>query len=240
MSPAEKPRVDRFEGRDVVVTGGTGALGHGVVAALLAEGASVHIPNVDPRLSASFELAGHERVRIVEGVDLMDEAQVAAFYAGVPRVYASIHLVGGFRMAPLAEVSAADFKKMLDLNALTVFLCTKAAVIAMRQQQTRGRIVNVAARPALTPVGGMLAYSASKAAVVSLTQSLADELKPDGILVNAIAPSTMDTPDNRKSMPKADYDRWPKVDEVARAILFLASPENALTTGLVMPVYGRA
>lgn len=233
----------RFSGLEVVVTGGTGGLGRGVVAALLDEGATCWIPNVDRRLSDGFELAGHARVHLVEGVDLLDEAQVEAFYAPIGRLYASIHLVGGFTMAPLAKTSAADFRRMLDLNALTAFLCTRAAVGRMREAgpgRTEGRIVNVAARPALMPVGGMVAYAASKAAVVSLTQSAAEELKGESIWVNAIAPSIMDTPDNRKAMPRADFARWPKVAEVARAIAFLASPDNALTTGLVMPVYGNA
>jgi len=229
----------RFSGLEVVVTGGTGGLGRGVVAALIDEGATCWIPNLDQRLSDGFELAGHERVRLIEGVDILDEAQVDAFYARPASLFASIHLVGGFTMAPLAQTSAADFRRMLDLNALTAFLCTRAAVSRMREAG-EGRIVNVAARPALTPVGGMLAYSASKAAVVSLTQSAAEELRAESIWVNAIAPSIMDTPDNRKAMPRADFSRWPKVADVARAIAFLASPENALTTGLVMPVYGNA
>jgi len=230
----------RFEGLDVVITGGTGGLGRGVVAALVAEGATCWIPNVDPRMSADFELKSHARVHVVEGVDLLDEAAVSAFYGQVGRLYASIHLVGGFRMAPIAETTAVDFKKMFDLNALSAFLCSKAAVAAIRGGAGKGRIVNVAARPALTPSAGMLAYAVSKAAVVSLTQSLAEELKPEGIWVNAIAPSIMDTPDNRRAMPKADFDRWPKVDDIARAVVYLASPDNALTSGLVMPVYGNA
>ncbi len=226
-----------FEGLEIVVTGGTGGLGRGVVAALLEEGATCWIPNVDARLSADFEHKDHARVHLVEGVDMLDEAQVTAFYGQVGRVYASIHLVGGFRMAPLAETSVADFEKMFRLNAVTALLCSKAAVARM---EGGGRIVNVAARPALTPSSGMLAYAVSKAAVVSLTTSLAEELKPRGIWVNAVAPSIMDTPDNRKAMPKADHAKWPKVEEVARAINYLASPANALTTGLVMPVYGYA
>jgi len=230
----------RFEGLDVVITGGTGGLGRGVVAALVAEGATCWIPNVDPRMSADFELKSHARVHVVEGVDLLDEAAVSSFYGQVGRLYASIHLVGGFRMAPIAETTAVDFKKMFDLNALSAFLCSKAAVAAIRGGAGKGRIVNVAARPALTPSAGMLAYAVSKAAVVSLTQSLAEELKPEGIWVNAIAPSIMDTPDNRRAMPKADFDRWPKVDDIARAVVYLASPDNALTSGLVMPVYGNA
>jgi NAD(P)-dependent dehydrogenase (short-subunit alcohol dehydrogenase family) len=105
-----------------------------------------------------------------------------------------------------------------------------------------GRIVNVAARPALEwrHGAGMTAYAASKVAVAALTVGLAEEVVKDGILVNAVAPSTMDTPANRKSMPKAKHDDWPKVEEVAETILFLASPENRVMRGAVATVYGKA
>lgn len=230
-----------FDGRDVVVTGGTGALGRAVVARLLEGGAVCHVPAWSPEEVARFDLAGHARVRVTEGVDLTDEGSVSSFYAALPRLWGSIHVVGGFAMAPLLETGAADFRRMFELNAVTAFLSCREAVRAIRRGDGGGgRIVNVAARPALTPTGGMIAYSTSKAAVVAITQSLADELKDEHILVNAIAPSVMDTPGNRRAMPDADFGQWPKVDEVARAVSYLASPANALTTGLVMPVYGRA
>lgn len=87
---------------------------------------------------------------------------------------------------------------------------------------------------------GMTAYTASKAGVVALTEALAQEVADQGILVNAVAPSIMDTPQNRQAMPKANHDAWPKVEEVAATILFLASPENRVTRGAVVPVYGRS
>lgn len=230
-----------FRDKSVVVTGGTGALGRGVISVLLEQGAErVIVPNIDAALLASFDLKDDPRVHVVDGVNGLDEAQVAALYEAQPSLWASIHLVGGFAMAPLADTTAASFEKMWRLNAMTAFLSSREAVKSMRRGQVGGRIVNVAARPALTPTGGMNAYATSKAAVVSLTQSLAEELKPEGIWVNAVAPSIMDTPDNRKAMPKADHAKWPKVEEVARAIVFLASPDNALTTGTIMPVYGYA
>ena len=105
-----------------------------------------------------------------------------------------------------------------------------------------GRIVNVAARPALEPRlgAGMIAYTASKAAVAALTQALGEEVAKDGILVNAVVPSTMDTPANRSAMPKADFSAWPKVEEVAATIVFLASPENKVTRSALVPVYGKS
>jgi NAD(P)-dependent dehydrogenase (short-subunit alcohol dehydrogenase family) len=113
--------------------------------------------------------------------------------------------------------------------------------MAMAAHSAGGRIVNVAARPALEWRGGagLTAYAASKAAVAALTVALAEEVVKDNILVNAVAPSILDTPANRKAMPKADYALWPKVEDVAQTILFLASPANTVTRGAVVPVYGR-
>ena len=229
-----------FAGRAVVVTGGTGALGRAVVERLLAAGARVWIPNFDTRLSAEVSFAKDPRVTIVENVNLTDEVQVVAFYAGLPPLWASIHLTGGFAMTPALETSAAEFRRMFELNATTCFLTCREAARNMREAGHGGRLVNVTARAACVPAAGMAAYSVAKVAVIGVTESLAEEFRASGILVNAVAPSLMDTPDNRRAMPSADFTRWPKVDEVARAIAFLASADNTLTTGLVMPVYGNA
>jgi NAD(P)-dependent dehydrogenase (short-subunit alcohol dehydrogenase family) len=180
-------------------------------------------------------------VRLVGGTDLADEAAVARLYAGVPRLWASIHIAGGFAMAPLVATDKKMLMAQLEMNLASCFLCCRAAVAAMKASGG-GRIVNVVARQALEPRtgAGMTAYTASKAAVAALTQALAQEVAGDGILVNAIAPSIMDTAQNRKDMPKADVTLWPKVEEVAATILFLASPENRVTRGAVVPVYGRS
>ena len=129
----------------------------------------------------------------------------------------------------------------IDSNLVSCFLCCRAAVKAM-QARTGGRIVNVAARPALEPRSGagMTAYTIAKNGVATLTIALAEEVAKDGILVNAVAPSIMDTLSNRKAMPKADFDKWPKVEEVAATILFLASPDNKVTRGAIVPVYGKS
>ena len=110
----------------------------------------------------------------------------------------------------------------------------------MRSSGSEGRIVNVAARPALEPAGGMLAYTTSKAAVASITECLAKEVIQEGILVNAVVPSIMDTPANRAGMPDADFSSWPSVKFVADTIVGLASPSNQLTSGALVPVYGKA
>lgn len=143
-------------------------------------------------------------------------------------------------MSPIAETSGQEFERLFRLNATTAFLCCREAVRAMRRSgRSGGRIVNVGARPAVRPVGGMIAYSVSKSAVTALTESLAEEVKGEGILVNAVLPSIMDTPANRGAMPAADHASWPKASDVAEAIAFLASRENALTSGALVPVFGR-
>jgi len=224
----------------VVITGGTGGLGAGVVATFLARGADVHLPIFEPELPAHLPWRGDARVH-AQRVSLDDEAQVSAFYGALPDLWASVHLVGGFAMAPIAQTSLADFDKQWRLNAVTCFLACREAVKAIRRGKTGGgRIVNVAARPVLVPVANMAAYAASKAAVASLTQSLAAELLAEDILVNAVMPSIIDTPANRASMPKADHASWPTPAQLADTIVFLASDQNALTTGTLVPVYGRA
>lgn len=226
--------------KNIVVTGGTGALGTAVVELLLSRGATVHLPIVEGELPAHLPWRTDARVKAAPKVSLDDEAHVAAFYSSVPDLWASIHLVGGFAMAKVAETSLADFEKQWRLNTVTCFLGCREAVKAMRKTGKGGRIVNVAARPVVSPTPGMIAYVASKAGVASLAQSLAPELLAENILINAVLPSTIDTPANRKSMPKADHDSWPKPAQIAETIAFLASPANALTTGTLVPVFGRA
>ena len=227
-----------FKGKTVVVTGGTGALGRAAVERFLNDGAAPVVTYRSDRERNEASFGGKARAR---RVDLADEASVRDLYAGLENVWASVHLAGAFAMAPVADTSAADFEKMFRVNAMTCFLCCREAVRKIRATSgsAGGRIVNVAARPAVVPIGGMIAYSASKAAVASITQSLAEEVKPEGILVNAVLPSLMDTPANRAAMPKADFASWPKVEQVAETIAFLASPANALTSGALVPVYGR-
>jgi NAD(P)-dependent dehydrogenase (short-subunit alcohol dehydrogenase family) len=229
-----------YRDRHVIVTGGTGALGAAVVGALVEAGATCHVPYVVAAEADRFALRQHERVKLVAMSDLGDEADVARLFGGVDQLWASIHLVGGFAMAQVAQTTKAELMKQLEMNLVTAFLCSRGAVNAMSGRG--GRIVNVAARPALEPRSGagMAAYTASKAAVVALTIALAEEVAKLGILVNAVAPSTMDTPANRAAMPKADHAAWPKVEEVAATILFLASPQNAVTRGAIVPVYGRS
>jgi NAD(P)-dependent dehydrogenase (short-subunit alcohol dehydrogenase family) len=234
-----------FRDRHIVVSGGAGALGTAVVEVLAAAGAICHVPCLHEAEKQSCRLQESKNVRLAVAGNLADEAVVARFYQGIAPLWASIHIAGGFAMAPMRDTTAALLRQQLDMNFVSCALCCRAAVNAMSSNAAAGgggRIVNVTARPGLEwrSGAGMVAYTASKAAVAALTAALAEEVVKDGILVNAVAPSIMDTAANRAAMPKADYALWPKVEEVAATIVFLASPENRVTRGAIVSVYGKS
>jgi NAD(P)-dependent dehydrogenase (short-subunit alcohol dehydrogenase family) len=228
--------------RHVVVTGGTGALGTAVVTALIGLDAICHVPYLHEAEAQRFPYRENRNVMLVALGDLANEAAVEKFYGAISPLWASIHIAGGFAFAPIEKSDKALLMGQLESNLVSAYLCSRAAVAAFRKSGHGGRIVNIAARPALEPRTGanMTAYAASKAGLAALTQALAEEVAKDGILVNAVAPSVMDTPANRKAMPNADHAAWPKVEEVAATIVFLASPENAVTRGAIVPVYGKS
>ncbi|MGA2313787.1 MAG: SDR family NAD(P)-dependent oxidoreductase [Xanthobacteraceae bacterium] len=232
-----------FRDRHLVITGGAGALGTAVVTALVETGAICHVPCFDDAEAQRFRLRDHKHVVLSVTGSLADETAVTRLYQGIAPLWASVHLAGGFAAARLAETGVATLQQQIEMNLVSCLLCCRAAVNAMTANAAGGgRIVNVAARAALEwrTGAGMAAYTASKAAVAALTVALAEEVAKDGILVNAVAPSIVDTPANRAAMPKADYSLWPKVEEIAATILFLASPENRITRGAVVPVYGKS
>ena len=236
-----------FAGRHVVVTGGTGELGSAVVEILVEAGAVCHVPAHGRPASARLIGLPDDRVHLTPGVDLSDEGSVIAFYERVPSLWASVHCAGGFTMSPLAETPLSEFSRMMSINGLSCFLCSREAVRRIRDAKRtggsgEGRIVNVAALSAVEPSrgAGRIAYAASKAVVAALTQGLAEEVAKEGIWVNAVAPSILDTPANRRSMPGADFALWPRIEEVAATIVFLASPQNRSTRGAVAPVFGRS
>ena len=227
----------QFANQTVIVTGGTGALGSAVVGILLAAGARCRVPYI---VDAEAEAFPHkDRVTLVGECDLTAEADVARLYDGVTDLWASIHIAGGFAMGSVADTDRAGMMHMLNMNFVSCYLCCRAAVRGFGTGG--GRIVNVAARPALEPRlgAGMAPYAASKAAVAAFTQALAAEVAARNVLVNAIAPSIIDTPANRAAMPKADHGAWPRPEDIAATIAFLASTDNRVTTGAVVPVPGR-
>ncbi len=229
-----------LQGRHIVVTGGAGALGTAVVAALSEAGALCHVACFDEAEAARFRPRAPKGVSIAVTGSLAEEAAVARLYSGVEPLWASIHIAGGFAAGALRETGIDVIRQQIDMNLMSSMLCCRAAVNAMSGKG--GRIVNVSARAGLEwrSGAGMVAYTVSKAAVAALTAALAEEVAKDGILVNAVAPSIMDTAANRHAMPKADYALWPKVEEVAATIAFLVSPENRVTRGAIVSVYGKS
>ncbi len=176
--------------------------------------------------------------------DVGDEGQIATFVNDVTGKFGKldilVNLVGGFWGGKsIADTSAAEWQAMFDLNLKPTFLCCRVAVPAMKKS-SYGRIVSVSSRSGLTGAGDYAAYAIAKGAIATFTASLAEECLPDNIIVNAIAPSTIDTEANRAAMPKAKHENWVKPEDIARTVGFLCSENNQATSGAVIPVYGRA
>ena len=236
----------RFADTVALVAGGTGALGRAVSLAFLSEGASVVVTSrrgaeVDA-LRSEAGLAGNRLSG--EAVDVTDEAAVAKLVAairprgGPGRLDVLVNCVGGYAGgAKIWEADAKSLDDMLALNLRSGWVLARAVAPAMLSAG-RGAIVNVASRAALVHGAGEGAYAASKAAALALFDSLAADLKGTGVRVNSVLPSLIDTEANRKAMPKSDFSKWPKPEEIARVILFLCGDDAKLVHGAAIPVYG--
>lgn len=224
--------------RTVLVTGGTGFLGQAVVDRFLDEGARVVVPWVSEaeadRMGARY--GGEPRLVLLEA-SVTDPEGVAGMVEAVRStgtLQAAVLLVGGFAMAPVEETDPSTWDRMVALNATSVFQVARG-IVPLLAARGGGRIVTVAAEPALDRgARGMGAYAATKAAVVSLTQTLAREGGPRGITANAVAPRIIDTPANRSAMPDADTSTWLAPDEIARVVSFLAGPDGGIVSGSVL------
>ena len=232
--------------RFVVVTGGTGVLGTAVTAAFLKKGYQVAVPYIHEREIERFEKQlGDLKAKVtLIRANVIVEAEVKDLFQTVLDEFGQIdilaNIVGGFIGGiPVSEMDEEKWDFMMDMNLKSVFLCCKAALRHMTAQQY-GKIVNVSARAGLSGIGGLGAYCASKSGVRTLTESIAEEVKDLGVNVNAIMPSIIDTPGNRKAMPDADPDSWVPPGEIAKVILFLSSDDAAIINGAAIPVYGRA
>jgi len=232
--------------RIVLVAGGTGGLGRAVSLAFLQQGATVIVTYRDENELAELRvLAGSSSDRLsASATDVTDELAVQKL---VDRILAEqshldvlVNTVGGYVGGPkLWELDSKTLDRMFSLNLRSGFALAKSAVRPMLKQKS-GSIVNVAAKAAFDHAAGASAYAASKAAAVALMDSLAAEVRGTGVRVNSILPSIIDTPINRKAMPNAPFDLWPKPEEIARVILFLASEEGRVIHGAAIPVYGNS
>jgi NAD(P)-dependent dehydrogenase (short-subunit alcohol dehydrogenase family) len=221
----------------VVVTGGVGVLGRAVAEALLAVGAYVAVLD---REQADM-IAARDRLLVRGSVDLTNFAAVKQSMEAVATRFGKIdglaNIAGGFRWQTLGDGDPAGWSEMFQINLLTAATATKAALPYLRA--TQGAIVNIGSAPAKKAGAGMGAYAASKAGVLRLTESLAEEEKNAGVRVNAVLPTIIDTPRNRADMPKADFSRWVKPEEIAKAILFLLSDDATAITGAELLIAGR-
>ncbi|QIZ71480.1 3-oxoacyl-ACP reductase FabG [Oxynema aestuarii] len=226
--------------QQVLLTGGTGGLGLGVTPELLARGAKLTLPYRQPaevdRLKRILPAAEFTKIRFIRA-DLTDEATVAQLVNDMGRVDAAIHLVGGFSMGKTHEYAFDAWKADFDLNLHTTFLVCKHALATMLQTGY-GRIVTVGSRGAVRPGAQLAAYCASKAAVVALTQSIAEETKDTNITANCVLPSVIDTPANREAMGAENARNWVKPESLAQTIAFLASEAAGDLRGAAIPVYG--
>lgn len=234
----------RFEGKVALVAGGTGALGRAVSLAFLEEGAKVVVTyRKKEELDGLLQAAGLSSARL-EGhaVDVTEEAAVRQLVEKILAKHGQldslVNTVGGYAGGvKLWEMETKVFEQMLALNLRSSYALSRAVVRAMLKQG-RGAIVNVASKAALDHAAGAAAYAASKAAAVAMLDSLAADVKGSGVRVNSILPSIIDTEANRKAMPKADFSKWPKPEQIARVILFLCSEDASVIHGAAIPVYG--
>lgn len=235
-----------FSGQVVIVTGAAGNLGQAVGRAFLSAGATLVLTDHgDDRLGRIFtDIAGSPEHFLADSVDATDtdavEAMVEETIVRFGRVDVLVNAVGGYRGGTAVhETSLETWDLMLNLNARSVFIASRAVIPHMLQRGS-GKIVSVAAQSGLKGGKKNAAYSASKSAVIRLTESMAAELKGSGIAANCILPSIIDTAQNRQAMPRADHRYWVKPEALADVILFLASDAAREVHGAAVPVYGKS
>jgi NAD(P)-dependent dehydrogenase (short-subunit alcohol dehydrogenase family) len=235
-----------FTGKVVLVAGGTGGLGRSVALAFLSEGATVVVTYRNGQGFAALKNTAGAHASMLEGsqTDVTDESAVRALLGSITAKHRRVDIVvntigayaGGIK---LWELDPKIFERMLDLNLRSGFVLARLAVPAMLKQGS-GVVINIAAKAAFDHAAGAAAYATSKAAAVALMDCLAADLKGTGVRVNTILPSIIDTEPNRRAMPSAAFDQWPKPEQIAQVILFLSSDQAQVVHGASIPVYGKS
>jgi NAD(P)-dependent dehydrogenase (short-subunit alcohol dehydrogenase family) len=227
--------------KNVVITGGSGGLGKTVVQQFVSEGYQV-IATVSPGKTLGFEIEG---VQTYEA-DLTDEKNVSTVMEAIIKKYgiidAAVLLVGGFVMGGIKETDGEALRNMYSLNFETAYYVARPLFLQMLNQPGGGRIVLVGSRPALVASQGKgtLAYSLSKSLLFKLAEYLNAEGSAKNVVTAVVAPSTIDTPVNRKSMPNADFATWVKPEEIAEIMTFISSAKASVLRDPVFKVYGKA
>ena len=235
-----------LRGKVALITGAAGNLGRAVAHRLHAEQVKLVLTDRSEeglrRVAEAIGAALDVFQTVVADISEPEEvpALIDKTLHAFGRLDILVNVAGGFRMASVLDMAPLDWEALFNLNTKTAFLTSAAAARAMKSTETRGRIINIGARAALAGGPGLAAYSASKAAVLRLTESMAAELLEDRITVNAVLPSTLDTPANRQAMPDADPGAWVSPASLAEVIAFLASEAARDISGAAIPVYGRA
>lgn len=228
--------MNELRGKGVLVSGASGGLGEGVVQSLLDAGASVAGIARQWRAAPS----GLHTLEADLSTEIGAVAAIRAALAKLPRLDAAVHLVGGFGMdGPVHKTRVETWDRMMDLNAKAAFLFLRAAVEPMLSASA-GRLVVIGSRAGEDAPAGLAAYAASKAAVHALVRAMAAELKPTGVTVNAILPSTIDTPANRVAMPNANPADWVTPQSIGQLVVSLCSDASADINGALIPIYGRS
>lgn len=221
----------------VVVTGAFGQLGRAMTQELLKQGGKAALLDVAAGEPPTGAAAKAWKVDLTSQHDVKGVLEeVATHFGGID---ALVNIAGGFRWQTLEK--SEDLKEWSAMFSLNLMTCVSASkgVLPHLQRRGAGRIINIGSMAGLKGGSGLGAYSASKAGVLRFTEALAEEVKLQGITVNAVLPSTIDTPQNRKDMPDAKFDRWVKAEEIAGVISFLLSDRASAITGAALPITGK-
>ncbi len=238
--------MSEFEQSVIVITGAAGNLGRAVAQRFATHGAHLALLDLNAEgIAGTVEDCEGAGAAEAFACNLVDRASVEAAISEAlvrfGRIDALANIAGGFTMGPLIQnTEDRDWDFMMNLNARSVFNTCRAVIPAMLESGRGGSIINVSARAAVQPKGRMGPYCASKAAVLTLTESMAAENRLDNINVNCILPGTIDTPQNRQSMPQADFSHWVPPEALADVVVFLASDAARCVTGAAIPVYGQS